>query len=1812
MNFTSTKEIINKKYTKQITSRTLNILDNYIKGIEKNVNVHASINSLAEQISHDYSERIPIELIQNAYDAQRGSIGPKVIHIELDIDESEFGTLYIANCGTPFTDKNFIAICEIAQSSKSPDESIGNKGIGFRSVLQVCDSPQIYSMDPENKSLDYFNGFCFSFANDQELKSILEDTEQTQYYERANTDVSKFSLPVPLKQQNSKIREFANAGYSTLIALPLNKVSATQEILNQLQLQLIECDVPILLFLNELDKIIVKTGHNPQEHHELVRKAEVFTLDFLSSADSAQLIDLGELGTYLLLSAELDPKDLHKSIEESIERSLLRESWRDWKGKAYVSLAVPLEDLENHKFRFYNFLPMGADAQSPINGHLNAPFYTDANRKMLKLDIPLNHFFVEEAVKLSVRSILALAEKYKGEKNPRIDLEHCLIDLLCWKGKFVPDKGYENLLEEAFKTYGIDLAEADILPVDDCSEAKLSRLSTIYAWDDSSLQLLKRKSILKYTDAHLLTESIYQERLQRLYKFSEAFFKAGITPSYEILPKWFEDVALGLHKENVKLHKWDLYYEDLAFLFKNIQNPQKHLDGRKILLTEGNELRTFFLDEHKARQNKKPLVYFRGVQGVSDEVELNVPAKLQRYFSFMDSGLNWRKPKQKENRESHFFLEKNQIIKKYEAADLLKNIKQIMSTTRSNKVRSAALIWVFNLLKNTTYNQSPKLNELNLYVPSQSGDWIPASQAFFSQSWKTACSSDLEKLIKECGPLSEDVASINKLLIEELNNWSKAVMENETAVMENETWKEFLKGIGVRDGLHPLPIMEDIMREGDGSWFSATVLVNELGLTEADKQAYLREVQGYDLNVKNPRTRHSFENDFYALPGQKEYGEFSSEARKIYARLIVKTFQYWEPKTLKVELKGQGGASHMKYEWPTPCLAFLKERDWLPTRSSESLFQKPLNSWYYPISDKRQPSFIPFILDSVAHEITTHSLGKRFQSFLGMHIWNCDSESLNQVQLLAEIFPTVSTSRHDVFRHEYRDVWSKLLAENEYSGRFYDEYPLVLEYEGRLISKTISECRNDNRAFIFKDENSETPMDVLDELDCYQLTISKAANSKRLKVLCGLTQIPFKKADELQISVLINGEPFSESLNIQSFLDTAGLWLKEFLVLAVYAKAPFENMKTPKRREELVSDLKRLRFISTSDLIVTVDGHSIAVPRSFSKAFPFKTVHGIYLIIHDEMANLSAEYLIEATIPALCNLLRINILKDSLGLALYKLKELRGSLSSQIELSPEELSELFDLKESTVREVIYGIRSDNQLLWQKLKPALCYFSVDFIEQQELGDRSLQNLLSATLPGDVLESLKPLKDIEEEILRADNCYGVRDALDLDFAHFNKVLQSLGTSYKVDCKLEEHQRYLSSYKESCRENILEPVRRHFYCFFLEKKALHSYASLRTLDSLKIRTEWGTQYQSINNELMEEILKDWRLSHYIDDSSSRRLPSLKEVREKNRDQAQKFQKIFKDVLGCWAQKNHSSIPEWTNSSSKFAVWDILDSQAAADFELLDFSSISEWLQQKGNWPEKMLTSEKLYDWGLTSEQLDIFTNKDELLKIERERERSSIVVDGELVLAKEENFTELAQLILEGISKDFLKTSKRTNNLDEFKAAPVRHGQSTSSAFPGKGKSFKKNPITTKAIGFVGEILAFEWLKANYSECTENSWSSGYRNQALGGNKGNDGLGYDFNIQQKSQEYFFEVKATVEGVGDYNQIEMGETEIRKAQECAGENKKFYRILFITNANDSAMRKIHVLTNPFSSEGIKSYRAVGAGIRYRFGLDKLSADQK
>ena len=66
----------------------------------------------------------------------------------------------------------------------------------------------------------------------------------------------------------------------------------------------------------------------------------------------------------------------------------------------------------------------------------------------------------------------------------------------------------------------------------------------------------------------------------------------------------------------------------------------------------------------------------------------------------------------------------------------------------------------------------------------------------------------------------------------------------------------------------------------------------------------------------------------------------------------------------------------------------------------------------------------------------------------------------------------------------------------------------------------------------------------------------------------------------------------------------------------------------------------------------------------------------------------------------------------------------------------------------------------------------------------------------------------------------------------------------------------------------------------------------------------------------------------------------------------------------------------------------------------------------------------------------------------------------------------------------------------------------------------------------------------------------------------------------------------------------IELGSTEIAKAEVCRAENRSHYRILRVTNALRPEEATLTVLPNPRSEEGLKFYaEQKSTGIRLHFG---------
>lgn len=98
------------------------------------------------EITHDYNGRLVYELLQNADDAMAGSTGHQD-RISFRLTDHE---LWVANTGHPLTEVDVRGLTATGAGTKTATgerrrASIGHKGMGFKSVLELTDRPEVYS-----------------------------------------------------------------------------------------------------------------------------------------------------------------------------------------------------------------------------------------------------------------------------------------------------------------------------------------------------------------------------------------------------------------------------------------------------------------------------------------------------------------------------------------------------------------------------------------------------------------------------------------------------------------------------------------------------------------------------------------------------------------------------------------------------------------------------------------------------------------------------------------------------------------------------------------------------------------------------------------------------------------------------------------------------------------------------------------------------------------------------------------------------------------------------------------------------------------------------------------------------------------------------------------------------------------------------------------------------------------------------------------------------------------------------------------------------------------------------------------------------------------------------------------------------------------------------------------------------------------------------------------------------------------------------------------------------------------------------------
>jgi len=193
------------------------------------------------ELMNDYNGRQIYELLQNCDDAKA-----KSVLIELDEGEKTFT---IANDGNePFDEKGFKSLLISNLTSKVKKSYIGNKGLGFRSIISWADYIIIESNNLRLKFSREIASKNFENLFDQETKNKIIDER----------NLSKNAKPFPFLSI-PEIEEHKSDLWTTKISI---NFESKPNVLNDIISQISTLREEILLFLNNTNEIIIRNGES--------------------------------------------------------------------------------------------------------------------------------------------------------------------------------------------------------------------------------------------------------------------------------------------------------------------------------------------------------------------------------------------------------------------------------------------------------------------------------------------------------------------------------------------------------------------------------------------------------------------------------------------------------------------------------------------------------------------------------------------------------------------------------------------------------------------------------------------------------------------------------------------------------------------------------------------------------------------------------------------------------------------------------------------------------------------------------------------------------------------------------------------------------------------------------------------------------------------------------------------------------------------------------------------------------------------------------------------------------------------------------------------------------------------------------------------------------------------------------------------------------------------------------------------------------------------------------------------------------------
>ena len=358
------------------------------------------------RVAGDTAGRPLVELIQNADDAMNQAPDSEKNQIKLILQNS---SLFIANVGAPFTPEGVEAICNLDRSPKIDRRiTIGNKGIGFKSVLTWTERPSIHST-------------TYEFTYDRE-KSAREISDALGREYKAK-HVPLMRLPFSPTSRDELTSQLIREGYATVIILPIKNETVSKLILEELK----SFDPLTLLFLNSVSHLSIITEDLTREYHVSRDQNEIIIK-----------VD-GDTETYKIFKNE-------KKIPDEIVSSL-PDDCRDLTNSA-ISVAIPEKPLSAF-YQLFSHFP--TSERCPFKFFMHGDFIIDAGRKHLRGDAETyNQWVIDEIALVFINKVMPSFD----ENNPTV------IDFLESRSH----KDMEGIESRIFDAFVEKLGKTEFLP----------------------------------------------------------------------------------------------------------------------------------------------------------------------------------------------------------------------------------------------------------------------------------------------------------------------------------------------------------------------------------------------------------------------------------------------------------------------------------------------------------------------------------------------------------------------------------------------------------------------------------------------------------------------------------------------------------------------------------------------------------------------------------------------------------------------------------------------------------------------------------------------------------------------------------------------------------------------------------------------------------------------------------------------------------------------------------------------------------------------------------------------------------------------------------------------------------------------------------------------------------------------------------------------------------------------------------------------------------------------------------------------------